>query len=260
MAQPREFTVAEREQIRTALRRYMQHHDIEETILQQRMEQHLDRTDIPYVKKRSLQRFLAGTHRTDDDKVHRYNKFLQKVAPPPVESKVGAGLAEFFYPAGGPARSVADYAGRYVATIRPYIGNFKKPVADDVRATLQYLMKPLRPGARGSKLFIDLLETEDTRFLRVSEARGIAADSNGPLGILLILTSGLFIRSSEKEFAIISRGLTNLRMGILRTNGRQPVSFKGTVLHTQLTPVDRVPAYEIDMTRVEESTVRDIQP
>ena len=152
MSQQREYTVEDRDRIRRALKRYMQLNDIEETMLQQRMEEYLDKTDYPYIKKRSLQRFVAGRHRTDDDKVHRYSKFLQRVAPPPAESKVGAGLAEFFNIAGEPARNVTEYAGRYSVAIRPYIGNFKKPLAAELRAALEGLMKPLRRGASASEM------------------------------------------------------------------------------------------------------------
>lgn len=69
----------ERDEIRARLQAYQEAHSIGAPKLQLWIEHMLDSTDKRYVDLRSIQRFLRGDGRTDDEKVIRYRKFLKIV-------------------------------------------------------------------------------------------------------------------------------------------------------------------------------------
>ncbi len=88
-----------RKRIRTALKRYQDEHGkIGVPELQQRMIYVLDGTDRQYLDLSSLQRFMRGKGRTTDEKVRRYRKFLERVAPPTGEDVLGQALAGYAAP------------------------------------------------------------------------------------------------------------------------------------------------------------------
>ncbi|MHC2633955.1 hypothetical protein ACVME5_006638 [Bradyrhizobium liaoningense] len=100
----------ERKRVRNGLVSYKELHRIGDPELRERMEY-----QGIQVALRSLQRFIAGTHRTDDIMVRRYAKFLSKVAPPPVEDEFGASLSKFLaaYP-----QDITAFAGDYHTFVR----------------------------------------------------------------------------------------------------------------------------------------------
>lgn len=85
----------ERDRIRSALKAYKSSHGIGDPALHKRMLNLLNCLDSE-VPLPTLQRFLRGTHRTDDGMVRRYIKFLELAAPTPPYEKMGEALAEFY--------------------------------------------------------------------------------------------------------------------------------------------------------------------
>lgn len=106
----------ERERIRRALLRYKQQHRVGVPSLQLRIAEATGDPNPDRIPLKSLQRFLAATHRTDDALVHHCAGFLLKVAPPPAEEGLGRALAKFL---NAPEAGVSSLAGRYRARVRP---------------------------------------------------------------------------------------------------------------------------------------------
>jgi len=110
----------ERERIRRALKQYKHDHGIGVPRLRELMKNALDLSEWQYLDISSLQRFIRNDVRTDDEKVHRYRKFLEIVSPPPAEEELGAALAHFF---AVDQRDLGAIAGRYLceATTPPAV-------------------------------------------------------------------------------------------------------------------------------------------
>lgn len=147
----------EREAIRGQLQAYKDRHRIGVPRLQERMEYALDPVDKRYVDRRSLQRFLTGEGRTDDEKVLRYRKFLRiERDPNPLDAIVESLFKhndEFLKPFGrtdadpwtGHRLAISAYEGRYAHTRRPY-GTEHKTSNDNYHTCLYYVFLPSECG------------------------------------------------------------------------------------------------------------------
>lgn len=86
----------QRDRIRRALQQYKDHHGVGAPTLQRRIAEAIGDENPDRIPIKSLQRFLAGTHRTDDAVVDHCERFLQSVAPPPPEEQLLESLIEFW--------------------------------------------------------------------------------------------------------------------------------------------------------------------
>ncbi len=111
---------SERERIRRLLLRYKDDHSVGVPTLQLRIAESIGDANPDRVPLKSLQRFIAATHRTDDALVDHCMNFLMSVAPPPAEDDLANALKTFL---GADLTEVGDcshlaghYHGRGIAS------------------------------------------------------------------------------------------------------------------------------------------------
>ncbi|WP_065331625.1 hypothetical protein [Tritonibacter mobilis] len=102
-----------RDRIRSALLRYKDDHRVGVPTLQLRIAEIIDNGNPDRVPLKSLQRFLAATHRTDDALVDHCKRFLMQVAPPPTEESLADNLLHFFGAERLPDDDITRYAAHY---------------------------------------------------------------------------------------------------------------------------------------------------
>jgi len=114
------FDQKERARIRRSLRRYMEEHRVGTPTLQRRIEEaDARRRELPLS---TLQRFVAGTHRTSDSYVDMCARFLEGVGVSAAAENIGEALAGYF---GDKDRQqartrAAVFAGAYVIHAEPW--------------------------------------------------------------------------------------------------------------------------------------------
>lgn len=114
------FDQKERARIRRSLRRYMEEHRVGTPTLQRRIEEaDARRRELPLS---TLQRFVAGSHRTSDSYVDMCARFLESVGVSVAAGEIGEALAGYF---GGQdiqqARKLAAvFAGTYLIHADPW--------------------------------------------------------------------------------------------------------------------------------------------
>lgn len=233
----------ERERVRSGLKRYKElHGGIGDPELQQRMMFALGcgESSVPLS---TLQRFVRGSHRTDDTAVRRYAKFLAIVAPPGLAEEVGAAISQrMVYPVNLLPKPAVLYQGRYELLVRPY-GKIASE-ADPASRAAGCVMLPAR----------------DPRFLTV-----VIFSINNPAGqsgepdIVYHSGSGLFMPCGFDQYLIMSVAFANAWCSFLTEIDDNPVTLQGVMLQTNAPGRASEPAYELRLVRIDgprDETVR----
>lgn len=220
--------------------RYKQAHGIGDMKLQKKIAEALGDSRRERVPLKTLQRFLADQHRTDDVFIHHCVVFLSKVAPPPAEEELGAGLAKFLNVAEG---SLREFAGTYRSVIRPLEQPASQVGAGGAGLILGRLLTgrfasvtarnpaPLPPTAwsrftleerpHGGFLYVRELLLEPGQ----PEPSVPPAEEKSWLG-----NTGVFVPCSANEYLIMVRSFIDVRLYLLRKRSEDGQGLEGTVM------------------------------
>jgi len=113
MAMRPAFNEEDRERIRQGLLFYKESHNVGVPTMQLRIAEVVGDGNPDRVPLKSLQRFLAATHRTDDALVQHCAAFLERVAPPPPEARLGDLLKDFLIASAGRDEDYGKLSGSY---------------------------------------------------------------------------------------------------------------------------------------------------
>ena len=235
----------ERERIRNGFKRYKeQHGGIGDPELHQRIMFTLGLLDAQ-VPLSTLQRFVRGTHRTDDIMVRRYAKFLSIVAPPGFAGEVGAAITKhMLYPVNLMPKPAIEYRGRYDLVVYPH-GKVASEV-DPASRALGCLMLPAR----------------DPRFLTVHTftiSKPVSDQSGEPI-IEYSMGSGLFMPCGLEQYLIMSVAFANAWCSLLTEIDDNPIALQGVMLQTRAPGQPSEPAYELRLTQIDGPNMRRKHP
>lgn len=245
----------ERDHIRDRLRDYQERHGIGAPRLQERMSYALDRTDQSYIDLRSLQRFLRATHRTEDEKVLRYRKFLSieargenepdfvMLVRKMIERSAQSGVPFFHTPEFQAERlpeadnEIAPYQGRYSVWSQSYC---RDKNADNVQSE-EHIFFVLLPSSYGPYLKIhgEIVGVDEQALPESPSWKNLKSPKpyNQSLMMLIAPKAFLFvaIESGRLSFAVLhdvtdvkSSGRTTLEGPMIEEGsilGGDPVSF-----------------------------------
>lgn len=249
-----------RERIRRALHGYKEQHAIGVPALQLRIAEAIgDGPDRIPIK--SLQRFLAGTHRTEDALVHHCTEFLSAVAPPPVEEELGMALARFMPVAPDTEEQVQNFSGTYQTHIRQVKPGPAQAVPGS-RGVVVDIKQRTEPGFSIPWSVLTLQADPELKFLRTSESRFIldqdAEPPANPASGAFTAYSGIFVPCGNKEYLILARSFLDVQLYFLSKNSEQPFILQGVafkpegMFHIPLLAQKSLPwepAFEIRLTR-----------
>lgn len=212
------FDTKEREEIRARLEDYMERHQIRVKKLFERMQLALDMRDWYYLDLRSLQRFIANDVRTDDEKVLRYQKFLNFVVPPNKHEELGAILDKMLIL---PVAAGVEKDGHVVAVpFDEFYG--RKPIESYVGRYVfeSYPYGPEHTRCTGSPahtVHYVLLPAADERFLTIFILVEDPELDDDPVlsGFRVVAGGSLFMRFGFTEFLMIQAGGSGGRFTLL---------------------------------------------
>ncbi len=241
----------ERGQIRAALKSYGQQHKVGVPTLQLRIAEAIGDENPDRVPLKSLQRFLAGTHRTDDALVDHCARFLAMVAPPDLDDVAGKALGSFFT-----SGAVIDETleGRYLLTVKQEdFAAAPSPRQGDL-VGVGTAGVPIRNADKFTPLgVVDLALSEDATYMRAHEQqidmqRGTVSWSG---------TSGILVARSAQNYLLILRSYVDSRFCFLQAETDQS-GLTGTMIYAASTPImklpydDEVQRFAVQMHRVPE--------
>ena len=269
MARRPAFDEDSRERIRRALISYKDAHGVGVPTMQLRIAEALGDPDPDRIPLKSLQRFLAGTHRTDDTLVANFASFLSKVAPPPAEEELGLALSKFLPFLSRDEEALAGFAGSYRSFIRPPQDQARatapSPAGEPLAAIgpLAMARGAKRQGfdAPWSRLFIEKGDSDS--FLRVREIvtgpEEGEAEQEGEQYEPWFGNRGVFVPFGSAQYLIWVSSFIDMRLYLLRSQGSDPATLHGVCYLPQTafttlptTPLDQwQPAFEIALRRDE---------
>lgn len=217
----------ERERIRTALKRYKELHGIGDVKLRKQIETAVKLS----VQLKTLQRFLAGKHRTDDVPVHRFRLFLQKVAPPPPADELAKAFSRFLPLSIGLAwkGGMGALAGTYRAATRPYEGGkvIPMPRIRSQSASIE--------GFRTSCARFTLTKSGNPGFLRVTqfdmapkEGEEQPLEELAPFG-----SAGFLMPFGKSEAVMMTRGYYEASLFMLKRIVTDPNVLRGYAFNSE---------------------------
>ena len=220
-----------RERVRRELVHYKEEHGIGVPALQQRIADAIE--DTPdRIPLKSLQRFLAGTHRTEDALVHLCIVFLSKVIPFAQEMDMARSLAQFFRYAPVFAESYWNLTGTYHGYICAG--------ANEAEAGIPYSVlniEPARlPSYLGASEFVINLE-------RAQEGARNFEESAGDIPDDATLYKGLLTPYRDSMFILFLRRYPHMRIQLLRQRTTQTgeIILEGTGLEPPIMPDEPPP-------------------
>jgi hypothetical protein len=220
-----------RERVRRELVHYKEQHGIGVPALQQRIADAIG--DVPdRIPLKSLQRFLAGTHRTEDTLVHLCIVFLSRVIPFAQEMDMATSLAQFFRYAPDFAESYWELTGTYHAYVRAGAGDAEFEVPYSVM-NVEPARLPNYLGA--SELVINLERAE-------KPARDFES-VEGNLRYEPALYKGLLTPYRDSVFILFLRRYPHMRIHLLRQRSTQDgeIILEGTGLEPPVMPDEPPP-------------------
>lgn len=227
----------ERERIREALKRYKEVHGVGDVALAERMVYLLDPQDQRYLKWKSLQRFLTGKHRTEDETVLRYKKFLQRTPPTDFAEQAGTLIAaKMLYPVNYKAKPVSAYQGRYEMHLRPYGAEGDKAEIQEIPAR-QWILYPSR----------------DPRFLQIITVRlrpPEKGEGDDPIPEILS-GGGLFMRCGMRQYLAMSAGFADAWFTLLTESARDPLTLEGALISTNSSGESAPPVYRLQLVQLQ---------
>jgi hypothetical protein len=199
----------ERERVRSGLKRYKEMHGgIGDPELQQRIMFALGCRESA-VPLSTLQRFIRGTHRTDDAMVRRYRMFLSKVAPPAASDELGAALAKFLMPALEEHGWQAKFAGEY----RTYVEAAKQSG---------------KPKFSAGCSVVRLKAAENTAYLHATEFVIDPEQQDGKESDVSWLgNTGIFTPVGSDQYLMFVRSVLETRVYMLRKVLDNPLTLHG---------------------------------
>jgi hypothetical protein len=249
---------SERAYIRARLQEYRKSHGIGVPRLQERMSYALDRIDQQYVDFKSLQRFLREEVRTDDEKVIRYRKFLNLIAPTAFEDEIAKLInGKMVLPTGVTVeregredtipldeftgrRDIKAYEGRYSVLVPPY-------GLDDMDADSEATTAPAHWV---------LFPSADDLFLRIVSLVAVEekSDELGDQQYEPRSAGGLIMRFGLSELLMIdighSAGKFALFQDMSREHGQSTLILEGPVLSTITPWENEKPVQTVRLTRI----------
>ena len=192
-----------RERVRRELVHYKEQHGIGVPALQQRIADAIE--DTPdRIPLKSLQRFLAGTHRTDDALIHLIIVFLSKVIPFAQEMDMARSLAQFF-------RYSPDFGMSYwnlTGTYHGYIHSDAKEAEAGIPYSIMNIEPARMPTYLGASEFVINLERSQEFSRAFEESAGDIPD-DAPL------YKGLLTPYRESMFILFLRRYPHMRIHLL---------------------------------------------
>lgn len=228
----------ERERIREALKRYKEAYGVGDPALAEHMGYLLDPQDRRYLKWKSLQRFLAGKHHTEDETVWRYKKFLQRVPPTDFAEQAGTLIAaKMLYPVNIKDKPVSAYQGRYDMHLRPYGADDEMAGSDQVQSR-QWVFYPSR----------------DPRFLQIITVgfRPPTDDEGNDPVPEMLSAGGLFMRCGIHQYLAMSAGFADAWFTLLAETGRDPLPLEGALISTNSSGESVAPVYTLRLVQLQD--------
>lgn len=220
-----------RERVRRELVHYKEQHGIGVPALQQRIADTIE--DTPdRIPLKSLQRFLAGTHRTEDALVHLIIVFLSKVIPFAKEMDMARSLAQFFWYSPDFGMSYWELTGTYHAYVRAEAGD----AAFEIPYSVMNVEPARMPSYLGaSELVLNLERAPDY-------SRGFES-VEGDLRYEPSLYKGLLTPYRDSMFMLFLRRYPHMRIHLLRqrTMENGEVVLEGTGLEPPVMPDEAPP-------------------
>jgi len=220
-----------RERVRRELVHYKEQHGIGVPALQQRIADTIE--DTPdRIPLKSLQRFLAGTHRTDDALIHLIIVFLSKVIPFAKEMDMARSLAQFFWYSPDFGMSYWELTGTYHAYVRVE--------ASDAAFEIPYSVLNVEPARMPSYL------GASERVINLERAQESPRDFESVKGDLRYepaLYKGLLTPYRDSMFMLFLRRYPHMRIHLLRQRSTQDgeVILEGTGLEPPIMPDEPPP-------------------
>ena len=243
----------ERERIRERLRDYQDRHGIGAPRLQERMSFALDGIDQSYIDLRSLQRFLKATHRTADEKVLRYRKFLSIEARGESEPDfvmIVRKMIERSARSDAPLFSGPDFQGNRLAEadneIAPYQGRYRlwaqgycRDRNADSFQSEEHLFFILLPSSYGPymKISTEIMGVDEQRLAESPSWKRLKTPQPYNQSVMMLIAPKVFlfttIESGRVSFAILHD------VSAVRDNGR--TTLEGPMIEDEsLTGGDQV--------------------
>lgn len=162
-----------RARIREALKRYQAEHGIGVPTLQARIVEFLtgSKKELDRLPGKTIQRFLADTHRTTDPTVHLFVRFLSSVAPPSPAESLAAPLASFL---ARPGPDLTGFLGKWRTKLRALP---QQPISQAPRLPGQVRVVPIPPpNSEISWSTLTVTGTASLGFLRAQERLALSED------------------------------------------------------------------------------------
>jgi len=247
----------ERDRIRLKLQAYQDRHgSIGVPELFQRMLYMLDGLDRTYIDQRSLQRFMAGTNRTSNEKVIRYRKFLELVAEPSVAEQIATILDHSIDLPPHVRRSLDKIAAkrdpeitRKRRTAPPhltrYAGRYDYFVSP--RDKLQELSRELL----GYQQLCELRPTNNPKFLEFfkQSSSGHSKSKEAPNNMS---SGGVLMWFGPGTYLLLQSSRSGGIVGLLRETDDDPVTLEGSLLVSSARDIAPMNVRSISLRRVGE--------
>lgn len=214
------YDESERERIRRSLLRYKEQHQAGVPTLQLRIAEAIGDQNPDRVPIKSLQRFLAASHRTDDALVHHCAIFLTKVAPPPAEERLADMLGQFLMEETALDAPCSTFIGTYHGRFRT-----ERVTSLKDRYEHAYSVLSLRDSGQPHYLIAEELVFNWDRAQReVYKHPDIFRTATEPLPARY---SGIFMRyvggdPPVTSYLLLLRNYVHMQQYLLSTSGRTP--------------------------------------
>jgi hypothetical protein len=245
----------ERHRIRLKLQAYQDRHGkIGAPDLCHRMQYMLDGRDRTYIDLRSLQRFLTGTHRTSDEKVIRYRRFLDLVAEPSVAEQVAAIFDQSIDIPPQAVKSLEDmvvqrdpefrkdktaapprlmnYVGRYELTISP---------RDELQKAGRAFKRDMHE--------CELRPTTNPKFLEFIQF-GTTSTGGADNGLKQLDGDGMMMWFGPGTYLLLRNSVAGGIVGLVRQLSDEPITFEGALLVSSARDIDPMNARTITLRKI----------
>ncbi len=260
----------ERQVIRAQLKMYQEKHgNIGVPTLHQCMLFVLDVPDHHYVDFKSLQRFMSDQGRTTDEKVIRYRKFLERLAPEDAPKSFAVELGRLF--AGNMLvpeyislnrKEEIDGQVRFIPEKAvPFFEYYWRHSLDKYQGRYELSYDGAASESFGFNQHLLLLTTPDERYLRALRLvpiipDGLDAAKVDPADVTYDLGSGeaLFMKCGYGQFALVSAAYADMSFMLFaevdEQADSQPLVLTGAALQTQ-PPGEQTPrTASVTLTRI----------
>lgn len=222
------FDEAERGRIRRGLAQYKDQHGIGVPTLQARICDAIGDKIGDRVPLKTLQRFLSGTHRSDDAFVAHLESFLMQVAPPPPEQAFADSLRHFLL--SDEDHDYASAAGAYYSFI------ITRDAGSGKIDWTPYSVLTLEPAPHGNYLLAnEVVHNIDRSSAFIGMGPEFFERSRSE-----VTHSGLYMHAQHATFMLFTRGYFHSRICMLGEAGPKHDESRSNLFGDALEPYGKI--------------------